>query len=210
MPADTTLTLYGAGHLATQTATVQLGGLDLGDFTVGADGSIVLTYGTPAVFTIANLVTISAAAGAAGLEQAVALKIWDGTVYQSLTLPVVIGLNYTTQGQMLRALSEAQTKNPLGPSLGDTRRGHRFAAMIVNGIANAISFGTDFSNLFPAPLWDTDQNTTLSVLNAFNGVYWAPLNDKYGLDGQLAWQINRPLPLTITAAGVFLETEEQR
>lgn len=53
--AQTQMTLYGFTPYIGQTISIWGMGLDLGDYTVAADGSVTLTFGTPALFTLAKL-----------------------------------------------------------------------------------------------------------------------------------------------------------
>lgn len=48
---STGVTIYGFHYSAGQQVSAVIGGLDLGDYTVAADGSITLVFGTPAAFT---------------------------------------------------------------------------------------------------------------------------------------------------------------
>ncbi len=59
MSADTTLTIYGAGHLAGNTVACVIAGVYMGTYTVAANGSIVVTYGSDSSgkVTAAYLVT---------------------------------------------------------------------------------------------------------------------------------------------------------
>lgn len=50
--AQTQVTIYGFTPYIGQTISIWGMGLDLGDYTVGADGSVTLTFGTPPLFTL--------------------------------------------------------------------------------------------------------------------------------------------------------------
>ena len=43
----------------------------------------------------------------------------------------------------------------------------------------------------------------------YTGVCWAPVEDEYGFDGMLAWEVRRPYPLMVMAVSAFLHTQDR-
>lgn len=206
MAADTTITFYGFWHLEGETVRITILGLDCGTAVVQADGSVTATLANNPLLTPAYLLANSNALS--GVEQNVTFSISTDAGLSSVTVPVVIGLDYTTKGQLLRPDVAADIHSPLGPGLGKTRRLHMFAALVQDAVA--ISFGTDFSSSLTAARFTTADGATARAEDSpYSGVYWDTLKDGYSFEGQLAWQVNRPYPCTIASVSVFLDVAER-
>jgi hypothetical protein len=220
MSADTQITIYGLWHLEGQTVTAYIGGLDCGDYTVAVDGSIIVPYGVAnGLFTPGYLQVLSGTYG--GSNHDVTFNVDSGGGPVSVTVPVLCGLNYTSQGQLVRPMQAADLKLQTGIGLGATRRGFEYSLLVQNCVT--LQVGTDLST---AAIGTVDTDTTLSTaqftsdggrtpelaLNAtqpFSGVHWGTLQDDYTFDGMLAWQIARPSPGSVLAAAIYLNDEDR-
>lgn len=121
--------------------------------------------------------------------------------------PFVVGYTYTSQGQILRPIIPNEAGAANGPALAKTRREHMFGALLRN--TKGISFGTDFTNLNTALLMSPGGTVPLTDYQMFSGIHWGPLNDDYGFDSMLCWQITRPLPAAVLTVGNFLHTQDR-
>jgi hypothetical protein len=198
------MTVYGSGHLAGQLVQLSVCGVYCGLFTVAADGSVVFTFGadpggivTPS-YLVAHL--------SEGTDHDVSFQVFDGTTVQTVVVPVLVGLAYTAQGQLIRPTAEASLGAGPGAGLGKTRRAV-WGAFLVRDLL-ALQVGTNFSNMFDVTI-STDGMGSLELLNAadapYSGVITSPIDDIYGYDSALAWQSNKPYNLVIGAAELFLE-----
>lgn len=203
---DTTLTFYGYWHLEGEDVTVSILGLDCGEYTVAADGSVTVPYASDAGALLTPAYLIANTNAVAVVENNCTFDVYDGTGYTSVTVPVVIGLNYTTQGQLLRPDTLADMKSPLGPGLGKTRRSHMYAALVQDAVA--IDFGTDFTHL-DAAFFSDDGETARAEDSPFSGVIVGYLDDGYSFEGQLCWQVDRPYACTIMSTAVWLDSSER-
>ena len=203
--ADTSITFYGFWHLVGETVRASIAGLDCGTAVVQTDGSVLIAYGsdTGGLMTAAYLYTNTNAL--TGVENNQTFTVISDTSH-SVTVPVVIGLDYTTQGQVLRPNVASDIHSPLGPGLGKTRRAYRMAAFVQDAIK--MSYGTDFTTTLTATKFTTDGFTARAEDSPFTGVQWDWIKDAYSFDGMLCWQVNRPYPCTICAVSTFVEVEE--
>lgn len=216
--ADTTLIIWGAGHLAGQTVSVCVGGIDCGDFVVATDGSVSVPYGSDVGIypgdpggrmTVAYLKALSGTYG--GSNHDVTFSVNDGSSNTSVTVPIVVGLKYTSQGQVVRPATAADIASQEGPALGKTRRGHSYALLVSQSVQ--ISVGTSLTGtLYPA-VYTLDGGASIELAqNAtqpYTGVHFGTLPDAPGYDTMLCWQVNRPWSCTIMAASTFLESAER-
>lgn len=180
---STGVKLYGLWHLRGKTGiTAWVGGLDCGDYTIAADGTLFVPYGTDpdGLFTKA---------------------FFDATDRVAR-----VGYNYTSKGQILRPGTAVEAGSANGPPLGKVRRGHQLGVLLVNSVG--VSFGTDFAKLRVAS-FKTKNGTPYNSATMFSGVHQTTLEDDYSFDSQLAWQVSRPYPVTITAIGNFLATQDR-
>ncbi len=170
----------GLWPLNGETCTVFAGGLDLGDWPV-VNGSVQVPYVTSnALFT------------------------QDFVLNYVGTLPVIVGLKYTSKGQIV-APKDKESGAVTGPATGKLQRIHRFAAKLVNTIG--ISFGTSFSRMHPA-LFRTPGGTAFAANTMFSGTYRDAIDDDYSLDARIAWQITRPFPATVANISGALHTQD--
>lgn len=178
----------------------------MGDYTVDTDGSITVTFGSDddGVMTASYLASLDGYAG----EQAATCSFYLNDVLTTVTVPVVIGQGYTSEGQTLRPATQNDLQSPSGAGLGKTRRAHWFAALLNN--THGVKFGTDFSNtLVTARLAGADGETLLTALQLYSDVYVSTLNDDYSQDSMITWYIARPYPVTVCSISAFLHGAER-
>ena len=200
----TGLTINGLWHLNGKTVQVFVGGLDAGlqnqigsglpvysDFTV-ANGSITVPYGDG----------VGAGSGGGLLTQTFCNS------FQANLLPIVVGFTYTSQAQMVRPASPAETGSRSGPAFGKLRRTHYYVLQVVN--TNGVQIGTGFINMDIVPWTSINGTSSYPLPNLFNGVMRDNLGDldSDSFDGQLAVQITRPIPALITAFGGIIDTKD--
>jgi hypothetical protein len=194
---NATLTFYGLWHLNGKTVTVHCGGVDVGDFVV-ANGSVAVPIDADVggLFTSAYLASISSttAYGAMGTQIE-----WTGG---RLTVPAVVGFTYTSQGQILRPDAQDQTRSQTGPGLAKPRRLHQFGALLQG--TQGISFGTDFAKLHAVQFKSAGGTKDLTALQLFSGIYWNTIDDNWGFDSRLCWQVSRPYPAAVVALDGFM------
>ena len=192
------ITINGLWHLNGKTVQVFAAGLDCGmqdnigtisDFTV-SNGSVTVPFGDG----------IAAGSGA-GLFTPAFVNQFPGT-----SMPLVVGLGMTSQGQLLRPVAPAEAGTRQGPGFGKKRRNHRFAVQVVQ--TNGLSIGTDFSKLQPVPFRPINGAVPVLLPNLFTGVFQDELRDDFTYDGQICWQISRPVPGLIAAIGGFIDTAD--
>jgi hypothetical protein len=201
---DTEITIYGFYHLVGKEVQAFVGGLDCGDYTVAADGSIVVPLGSDngGLCTAAYLLSLD---GGDYGEQSASLSIVIASVNHDITIPIVVGQGYVTRGQGLRPAVAKDIGSPIGEALAKNRRAHIVGALLENCIG--FTWGTNFTDLFPAQLTGADGNTALPETSLFSGVYRNSLADDFGFDSMLCWEVTRPWPMTVCAVSSFLEGE---
>lgn len=205
MATSASLQFWGFWYLAGQTVTAEIAGLDCGDYVVDTtSGSIIVPFGSDAggLMTAAYLASLPTFVG----EQASTFAFILNNVLTTVTVPVVIGLAYTTQGQRLRAATADDIKSPVGAALGKVRRAELASVLLTNTIG--LNVGTDFSNLFPMTLPGADGETPLPATSMFTGVARINVTDDYSYDSEFCWEVTRPWPCTVCATSSFTHTEE--
>jgi hypothetical protein len=195
------VTFYGCMQYVGRTVTVFCCGLDVGDYVVAADGSVVVPYGSD-VDGLFNAALVIATNAATWGPLATPIVI-SGVTY---TVPAVIGFPFVSKGQLLRPLAEGEIKSTKGSGLGKEQRVHRVGALL-NGTIG-IYFGTDFSNVTQAELRSPTTDIILDHATMFSGVHRGVVDDGYDFNGMVCWQISRPFPATVVAITSFLETSE--
>lgn len=176
--------LYGLWHLNGFIATVFAGGIDCGDWIV-TNGSLTMTYGDG----------ISGGTGGGLFTQSFA---------QSASF--VVGFTYNSDGQIVRPATPQESGAHNGPALGKKRRSQQYAALLSN--TAGISFGTDFSRLYPA-IFRQANGSQYATGQMFSGVFWETLKDDYGFDGGLCWRVSRPYSASISAIEQFIHTQDK-
>jgi hypothetical protein len=197
------LTLYGMWHLNGKTVAVVIGGLDCGDVVV-TNGTVVVPIDyerlNPETLTTAYLASISSTTEYGADATSI---IFGGTTY---TVPCNVGFSFTSQGQLLRPDTQEQTRSPAGPGLAKASRIHQFGALLSG--TQGISFGTQFDKLHAAN-FKTLGGRAYTRLQLFTGVYWDTIEDNYGFDSMICWQITRPYPAAIASLTGFMEEADR-
>jgi hypothetical protein len=202
-----TITLYGYPQFIGKTVQVMVGGLDAGDYVVDANGSVVVPFGADpdGLLTPGYLSGIS---GSGYGEAAATLNITQDSLTYTFTVPIVVGLACPAKGQIVRSVAAQEAEGTKGPSLGNTRRTANIAVLLSNSVAP--SFGTDFVNMEQAQFTGYPKDMTpLTAAQPFSGVYQNSLVDDYSFDSMLAYKVERPYPLTITAIAGFMDVEDK-
>lgn len=201
-----TIQFWGYAHLAGQTVSAFVGGLDAGDYTVATDGSVTVDMESDpdGLLTYDYLATLDASTWG---EQAAAVTLNNFDSPQTITVPVVIGLPYTSRGQCVRPATAEDLKSQTGPSLGKLRRGQQMAMLLEN--TGPFYYGTTTANVVPAKLTQADRNTALASSDSFTGVFQETLPDTHGYDTMLLWEITRPVPFIVCSVTTFLHGAEK-
>ncbi len=124
------------------------------------------------------------------------------------TFPGVIGFTFTSQGQLLRPVVQADTGAANGPRFGKTAREHMYAMLVAAGVSNTVSVGTDFDHLRPI-VFTNKAGVSVATTSLYAGLHWDTLDDDYTFETMLAWQLTRPVPFITTAIGGFLHSQDR-
>lgn len=187
----------GLSHLESKLVTAWVAGLDCGDYQV-LNGSIFVPFGaTNGLFTSRSIHQI-ASTQPAGFTYGCNL---DGGL---LNIPAVVGFTYTSKGKLLRTLAPDAAGSQLGPALAKKRRQANVGLLLVD--TQGVSLGVDDYPV-KAAKFITKGGTAIAISQLFSGIYWGTVDDSYSYDSQLTWEITRPYPATVAAAGPFFETE---
>lgn len=205
LPVSTALPLGGAQfnglwHLNGDIVQVTVSGLDCGQFSDGtisdflvSNGSITVPYGDG----------ISGGPGGGLFTKALATAAMDAG-------QIVVGYTYTSDAQIVRPNSPAESGARNGPAFGKLRRNHQYA--LLTSQTAGVSIGTNFNALDPVLFGsnpdDPGGSPPLAINQVFNGVYRATLTDDNTFDGMLCWRIERPRPATVVSIGGFIHTQD--
>jgi len=208
---DQNLQIWGLYHLIGQTASVAILGLDLGDFTVATDGSVTVSLVASVSQTSAwSAAQLIAADSSSYGENATPISVKNGGAAVQVTVPIVAGSPYVSQGQRLRPVTQDDGKAQTGAILGNIRVGYQYAVFMQNALV--VQFGTV---LTPSPSGNMEQvvfkdsaGVDLAAGVAFSGIFWGPLTDTMGYDSMFCWQNVRPYPCTIVSSTMFLTQAE--
>lgn len=166
-----------------KTVSAFIAGLDCGDFVV-ANGSITIPFGD------------SVSAGTAN-------GLFTAALVASFTvLPAVVGFTYTSDGQLVRPVTQADTGTQAGPGFAKLGRQHRAAAQLYGMVNGSISFGTDFVTMYPAKL-RYPNDVPYTIQQQWSGIWRDQVNSVLDFDGMISWRISRPLPAFVMAVGGF-------
>jgi hypothetical protein len=200
--------LNGLWHLNGQIVQATFSGYDSGqqldvgaglptiaDFTV-ANGSVQIPYGDGVSGGPGNGMVTSALVAAA---------------LAASPVQVVVGMTYTSDGQIVRPNAAAEAGSRNGPAFGKLRRNQYYAMQAVQ--AAGLSIGTRFdrldSVLFGADPVNDPGGPPLPIGQVYTGIFWAPLTDDNSFDGMICWRVSRPVPATIAAIGGFIHTQDK-
>lgn len=178
---NTQVKLFGLYLLAGLTITVSVGGNDLGEWTVAADGTLTITLATAGV----------------------TIDTWEGAQPPAtIDVPTpalrgVCGYVYNSDGQRLRPVDGGQN----GPPTGKTRRFERMAMQFYQ--AHEIKIGTDFTTLYPIKMTEGNRVSPLGLNELAEGVFRDSVQNDYTYDGQLCWRQTRPYPGVILGVSGF-------
>ena len=161
-------------------------------------GTIVVNLNTGAGSPPTNWVTLGPAAGT--LTPAVTYKA-----------PVALGFNYASRGQLLRRVDPEETGARNGPALGKTRRTHMAAYQLAQTGVGSFYYGTDFGSTQHKATLMTYPGATqpLALTQMYAGVFWTTIEDTYGFDGMISWEIKRPYPAAVVAVQGYLHTQDR-
>lgn len=186
---DSAVKFYGLWHLNGLTATVWAAGLDCGDFVI-SNGSVTVPFGD----------------GVAGGTGRGLFTSERANSYGDNALPNLIGLPFVSRGKALAPAGLPESGARQGPAVGKIQRSHQFVCRMV--ASRGVSFGTDFAKMRPA-IFRTRGGQDIPIDQMFTGTYQGTLDDDYTLETTLCWEVTRPYPLTITALGGFLSTQDR-
>lgn len=178
--------LNGLWHLNGYTVMAYIGGLDCGDYVVNSGSINIPLQGDPKGLLTADFINNSFATG--GLD-------------------MLVGFDFTSQGQLVRPATMQESGARNGPALGKTRRTHIGALLFQD--AAGVSIGTDFTKLRPCLFKSSGSSVALTPFQMFSGVFQMPIDDNYSYDSMLAWQVSRGQPCTVVAYQGFLQTQDQ-
>lgn len=115
---------------------------------------------------------------------------------------VHVGLNYISDGKLLRA--EAGSTD--GTALGKTRRTHRCAFYLYRSLG--LQIGVDFSKLEELVFRKTSDEYNFSP-PLFTGIISENIPASYDFENQICWRQDQPLPSTILAIMPQLVTQDR-
>lgn len=200
------MTFYGLHHYNGRTVSVFAAGIDCGDWVV-ANGQVTVPLGM--VDTITNMVfdipQFNILQPLAANFSSLSVTVTGGA--QNYAIPCVIGFNYESQGQLVRPQLPLDTGAKNGPGFGKLRRAARYALQIVNTITARV--GTKLTKTKPVPVTKVEAGGySLNYLDTFSGIIRETLEDDFSFNSQLCWKTTRPYPLTLSAAGIFIDTQD--
>lgn len=173
-----TLVMTGLWPHNGKTVSVWAGGLDAGDAVV-ANGSVTVALTSDLTSTY-----IASFSGA---------------------MPIVVGFNYTSKGQIVRPHTPQESGTRNGPAFGKLRRSEWIAMQFVN--AKGVRIGTDFNRMVTCN-FRTDGDRPYTALELFNGIFRDAVKDNSTFDSQPCWDVRRPYPCDVIAIGGFPQTQD--
>lgn len=131
-------------------------------------------------------------------------RVNGGTVALSQTAGfITAGLTFTSDGKMLR--QDAGSAN--GTSIGKKRRVHKFAIQVLE-LLN-LKVGMAFDDTMVEIARRSSTHDVMSVAPALKtGLLESPIDANYDLDNQLCWRQDQPLPGTILAVAIQMDTQD--
>lgn len=129
-------------------------------------------------------------------------------IVEKFTAPAVVGMNYISQGQLLRPDYGADAGPRNGPAFGKKRRLHWWSAAFVR--ARNVLVGTIFNLRVLKPVSFASDGGKPNVAPAlYSGTRTNTINDDENFDSMIAWQCSRPYPCVITAVGGYIESVDK-
>jgi hypothetical protein len=136
-----------------------------------------------------------------------------GTLTPAVTYkaPVALGFNYASRGQLLRQVDPQTSGARNGPALGKTRRTHMAAYQLSQVGVGSFYYGTDFATTQHKATFNTYPGGTvaLPLTDLYAGVFWTTIEDPYGFDGMISWEVRRPYPASVVAVQGYLHTQDR-
>jgi hypothetical protein len=191
------VTMNGLWHLNGETVQVFAGGLDLGDLG---------TAGPPGYYT--DLLVTNGSCFVPfgdGIDAGPGRGLFTAS-FMAENPRIVVGFTYTSDGQLVRPISPADSGARNGPAFGKTRRNHQYSVLVSNTLG--VSFGGTFPVVRPAQFRKPNGNP-LDPLTMFSGVHHDSLDDDYSYDGMVAWRVTRPWPANIVAISGNIQTQDR-
>jgi hypothetical protein len=190
------MTLNGLWHLNGKTVQAWLGGLDCGlqedgtftDFLV-TNGSINVPFGDGV-----------SAGSAGGFFTEAFVSSFDGN------MPMRVGFTFTSQGQIVRVNSQADSGARNGPAFGKLRRNNYVMAQLEG--TNGVSFGTLFDGLTPADYTQSNDGQPVATNEQFTGIFRDQITDEDDFEGMICWEVTRPYICNIAAIGAAIDTRD--
>lgn len=209
------VTFYGLYYLAGYEVSFTCRGKYVGNYTIAADGSVVVTFitGTFEKTDIGRAMQVTAP-NATLLPASFQDFLLDengntGVLNPSSSVSSDLfygqfGFAYRRRGQMLRPSSPGAN----GPAFAKIRRNERMGIYV--DAAQEVSLGDTFETLFPLqftlPRTDGKIGTEpLTRADFVTGIFRDEVNDDNTFDGALCWEQTRPVPGAILAVGGFEE-----
>jgi hypothetical protein len=179
------LTINGLWHLNGKTVTAWLAGLDCGDLVV-ANGSIFVSYGD-------------------GISGGTGTGLFTAALFAANPVGLV-GFDYLSQGQIVRAASPQESGARSGPAFGKRRRVHYIMAELEG--TQGLSFGVILNRLRPC-IFRQPNGTNYTVQQTFTGIFRDQFKTgDHDFDGMICWQVNRGYPANLAAVGAALDTAD--
>jgi hypothetical protein len=122
---------------------------------------------------------------------------------------VAIGFNFTSQGQMLPPVDPKETGAQAGVAFAKKQRAQKFGIKVANAGPGGISVGGTFSTLLPVVFKQKDGFTPIPLTQMYTGIHHDTINEDYTRQMMDCWQVTRPYPMTLTAWGEFLHTQDE-
>ena len=141
--------------------------------------------------------------GGAGYTQNQDHRALSATYYY---VPEGIGVSYASQGQLLRPDFGIDAGARAGPAFGKVRRNHEYAISVDR--AFNMTIGTDFTAMYAIKML-TAGGTPYAAPALFTGIIADTLKDDFSYGSQIAWQVTRQYPCTVTAVGGFIVTQDR-
>jgi hypothetical protein len=121
-------------------------------------------------------------------------------------MPMRVGFTFTSQGQIVRVNSQADSGARNGPAFGKLRRNNYVMAQLEG--TNGVSFGTLFNKLTPADYTQSNDGQPVASDEQFSGIFRDQIADEDDFEGMICWEVTRPYICNIAAIGAAIETRD--
>lgn len=217
------IVVTGLWHAIGKSVSAYIAGLDCGDYTVASDGTITVPYQsdpdqklTAAYIKSINDQAPNTAPTGGGwytiTELVGTITVTIGGLPVTCTVPMVIGFNYNSDGQLVRP-DQQKDAGTTSPAMGEPKRIEQYAIQVYDTVSGpagtGLKVGTDSNHLHPA-LFRTKGGTAVDNSTGYSGIHWDKLDDDYGFDNMFYWRMGRPFPATVVAITGFIEATERK